>query len=111
MDKNVSIITLGCKVNKYESDCIATMLENAGYKTFDELIKADYYIINTCAVTNEAEKKSRQYISKINKINPDAKILVCGCASDTDKKKFLDKKGVEKVFAYQRKDLILKSMI
>ncbi len=112
MDKiKVCLITLGCKVNKYESDCIAKMLENVGFETTEEFEFADYYIINTCAVTNEAEKKSRQYVSKINKINPNAKILVCGCASEADKEKFLNKNNVVKVFAYQRKDLILKYLL
>ena len=50
----VALITLGCKVNKYESDCIARMLEENNIETCDDVVKADFYIINTCAVTNEA---------------------------------------------------------
>ena len=52
---SVSIITLGCKQNKYESDCMAKIIEDAGYYVTDKLEKADIYIINTCAVTAEAE--------------------------------------------------------
>ena len=65
----VVIITLGCKQNKYESDCMARILEENGYDVTENLEVADIYIINTCAVTSEAEKKSRQYIAKINKLN------------------------------------------
>ena len=61
---SVSIITLGCKQNKYESDCMARIIETAGYNVTDKLEMADIYIINSCAVTAEAEKKSRQYITK-----------------------------------------------
>ena len=104
----ISILTLGCKVNKYESDCLLRMLEDIGFSVSEELIFADNYIINSCAVTNEAEKKSRQYISKINKINPNAKILFCGCASEKNNESLLQKKNVIKVFVNQRKDEIVK---
>lgn len=83
-----SIITLGCKVNEYESQSMLTQLENNGYQVAEGLVFADYYIINTCAVTNMAERKSRQVIAKIKKINPDAKILVCGCASQFNIEQF-----------------------
>lgn len=85
---SVSIITLGCKQNKYESDCMAQIIEDAGYFVSDKLEKADIYIINTCAVTAEAEKKSRQYIAKCNKLNPSAKIIICGCASENSIEQF-----------------------
>ena len=65
----VVIITLGCKQNKYESDCMARILGNNGYIVSENLEIADIYILNTCAVTSEAEKKSRQYIAKFNKFN------------------------------------------
>ena len=87
----ISVLTLGCKVNKYESDVISHDLEENGHEVFDNLVKADVYIINTCAVTSEAEKKSRQMIAKCKKLNPDAKILVCGCASQNNFKQFEDK--------------------
>jgi threonylcarbamoyladenosine tRNA methylthiotransferase MtaB len=83
-----SIITLGCKVNEYESQSMLAQLENAGYEVVEGLVDADYYIINTCAVTNMAERKSRQVIAKIKKLNPDSKILVCGCASQHNLEQF-----------------------
>ena len=75
-----SIITLGCKVNEYESQSMITQLETTGHTVVEGLQVADYYIINTCAVTNMAERKSRQVIAKIKKLNPLAKILVCAIA-------------------------------
>lgn len=85
---SVSIITLGCKQNKYESDCMAKLIEDNGYYVTDKLEKADIYIINTCAVTAEAEKKSRQYVAKCHKLNPSAKIIICGCASENSIEQF-----------------------
>lgn len=89
MEKNqaglsVSVFTLGCKVNLYESRQIVSQLLQAGYDAFEGLKKADIFVINTCAVTNEAERKSRQAVARCKKLNPSAKILVCGCASQKD---------------------------
>ena len=90
----VSIVTLGCKQNKYESDCMAKILEDNGYDVSESLEFADIYIINTCAVTNEAEKKSRQHIVKCRKLNPDSKIIICGCASENNLEQFKNKENV-----------------
>lgn len=85
----VSIINLGCKVNKYESDSIASSLIKEGIDVIYDFSYADVYIVNTCAVTNEAEKKSRQMVSKCVSINSNAKILVLGCASQHNKNQFI----------------------
>ena len=89
--EKVCFITLGCKVNKYESDCMARILKDHGYAISHDLEPADIYIVNSCAVTNEGEKKSRQVISKIRAINPTAKIVYTGCASEHSLKQFEDK--------------------
>lgn len=89
--KKISIITLGCKVNQYESEELAEILEKDGYNVTMGLTEADIYVINTCAVTNEAERKSRNIITKLLKLNENAKIYICGCASEHNKDKF--KKG------------------
>lgn len=86
--KKVCLINLGCKVNKYEIDCMATILNNNGYEITYNHEPADYYILGSCAVTNEAEKKSRQYITKLTKLNPNAKIIVVGCASEHNPEQF-----------------------
>ena len=87
----ISVLTLGCKVNKYESDSIIFELNKRGYEASDKLEWADVYIINTCAVTNEAEKKSRQMIERARKFNPNAKICVMGCASQNRPEQFADR--------------------
>lgn len=77
----VAVLTLGCKVNQYESDSLVFELQKRGYEATTELEAADAYIINTCAVTNEAERKSRQMIQRARKFNENAKIFIIGCAS------------------------------
>ncbi len=86
--KKVCLINLGCKVNKYEIDSMANILSSNGYQITYNHEFADYYILATCAVTNESEKKSRQYITKLLKFNPKAKIIVCGCASQNNPEQF-----------------------
>ena len=102
----IVIITLGCKQNKYESDCMAKILKDNGYEVSENLELADIYIINTCAVTSEAEKKSRQYIAKCNKLNPKCKIIVCGCSSENNIEQF-EKNNVYSIFGTEGKQNIL----
>ncbi len=90
----IVVFNLGCKVNKYESDSIARSLREKGHEVVCELEKADLYILNTCAVTNEAERKSRQCVTRCLKLNPDAKVIVTGCASQAGADQFGSKKGV-----------------
>ena len=85
------VFTLGCKVNECESDSLIAGLVERGYEVSDKLVEADLYIVNTCAVTAEAEKKSRQMASRIKKLNPNAKIIFTGCAVQKDSKAFADK--------------------
>ena len=87
----ICILTLGCKVNKYESDALMNNLLEKGYEVSEELEGADIYVINTCAVTAEAEKKSRQMIAKCRKLNNFSKIFICGCASEHNPKQFIEK--------------------
>lgn len=75
------VFNLGCKVNQYESDKIAEELAKIGYEVSEELVFADVYVLNTCAVTAEAERKSRQAVARCRALNNDAKVFVCGCAS------------------------------
>ena len=87
------VYTLGCKVNDVESGSIIRGLEELGYTVSRALEPADLYIINTCAVTAEAERKSRQTVGKFIKCNPAAKVIVCGCASQKSPSAFLEKGG------------------
>lgn len=78
--KKVALHNLGCKVNSYETDAMEQMLKDAGYEivNFGEEA-ADIYIINTCSVTNIADRKSRQMLHKAKKMNPDAIVIAAGC--------------------------------
>lgn len=102
------VFTLGCKVNEVESASLAAALENAGWETDNKLSYADVYILNTCAVTREAERKSRQLIARVKKFNPSAKIFVCGCASEKDAESFYEK-GAVFVTGARKKQEILKA--
>ena len=102
------VFTLGCKVNDVESGSIIRGLQDLGYKVARELCKADVYIFNTCAVTAEAERKSRQAIGKALKLNQNAKIIVCGCAGEKNPSAFLEKsKNVVAVVGAKAKNKVL----
>ena len=77
----VGICSLGCKVNIYEAEFVANILKENNYEIVDFEDKADIYIINTCSVTNESDKKSRKMINRARKNNKDAIIIVMGCYS------------------------------
>ena len=77
----IAFHTLGCKVNQYESEAMAQMFRRAGYEIVGERDFADVYVVNTCTVTSIADKKSRQYIRRMKKVNPDSIVAVTGCYS------------------------------
>ena len=77
----VGICTLGCKVNIYESEFVESLLKKNNYQIVDFTDKADIYIINTCSVTNESDKKSRKMINRARRTNKEAIIVVMGCYS------------------------------
>lgn len=101
------VFTLGCKVNSCESDSLITGLKERGYEVYDTLTYADLYIVNTCAVTSEAEKKSRQMVARINKHNKNAKIIFTGCATEKNPQAFFGKENVTLVTGSQAKSKIL----
>ena len=79
------IETLGCKVNTYESNAMLKIFNEAGYQEVDFKEIADVYVINTCTVTNMAERKSRQMLRRVKEINPSAVLVVCGCYAQVAK--------------------------
>ena len=101
------VFTLGCKVNDVESGSIIRGLKDLGYEVSRELEYADLYVVNTCAVTAEAARKSRQAIGKALKFNKAAKVLVCGCAAEKNPEDFLDKEGVFAVVGAKGKNTVL----
>ena len=83
----VSFITLGCKVNQFETEAMIEILEGDGFKVLPANEVSDIYIINTCAVTKESERKSRQFINKAKRINPNALVVAVGCSVQLNSKK------------------------
>lgn len=77
--KKVALHNLGCKVNAYETEAMQELLERHGYEIVPFQEGADVYIINTCTVTNMADRKSRQMLHKARKMNPDSIVVACGC--------------------------------
>ncbi len=108
--KTVSLINLGCKVNQYESEQIAGILDGAGFSVSFGLKPADIYVLNTCAVTNEGERKSRNMLTKLIKLNPDAQIYVCGCASQNNQSNFVNNPNVKMVIGTKNKNDIAKKI-
>lgn len=84
--KTAAIITLGCKVNQYETNAMSQKLLENGYEVVEHNQKADVYIINTCTVTNMSDRKSRQMIRKAKEMNPQAKVIAVGCYVQVAKK-------------------------
>ncbi len=101
------VFTLGCKMNEVESESLARGLLERGFTVTGELCVADLYLLNTCAVTAEAEKKSRQAVARMRKFNPLAPVLVCGCASHFHPEQFAQKEGVYFITGAQKKQEIL----
>lgn len=104
------VYTLGCKVNYYESEAIINKLKEYG-DTTTTLEFADVYVINTCAVTNEAEHKSRGIIAKINKINPNAKIYIMGCSSKLHGESYINRPNVKAVLGTSSKEKIVDAIL
>ena len=92
--KKVGIYTLGCKVNQYESEAIAEKFEARGYTVVSPEEPCDLYVINTCTVTAESDRKARQFIRRAHKKQSDAAILVTGCLAQTSPEDVLAIEGV-----------------
>ena len=102
-----AFLTLGCKVNQYETDAMRELLEAAGYDIVDFKERADVYIINTCSVTNMADRKSRQMIHRARKKNPDAVVVAAGCYVQAAENE-LKEKGIADVLIgnNKKKDIV-----
>ena len=84
--KKVAFITLGCKVNQYETNAMIQQLLENGYEIVEHTEKADIYIVNTCTVTNISDRKSRQMLRRVKGLNPKALVIACGCYVQVAKK-------------------------
>lgn len=100
-------ITLGCRVNQYESDAMAELLREAGWEVTDDPSASDLCIINTCTVTNIADRKSRQMISKAHRMNENAKLIACGCFTQRSPEEAKRLSGVDAVLGSADKNRIV----
>lgn len=105
--KRAALHNLGCKVNAYETDAMQQMLEEAGYEIVSFTDEADVYIINTCSVTNMADRKSRQMIHRARKLNSQAAVVAAGCYVQTSTQKVIDDLAVDIVVGNNQKNQLV----
>jgi threonylcarbamoyladenosine tRNA methylthiotransferase MtaB len=83
-----AFVTLGCKINQYETEAVREEILDLGYREVPSRQPADVYIVNTCSVTRRSGVKSRRYIQRVARLNPESKILVMGCSTPSEKEAF-----------------------
>lgn len=110
MRKKVALHNLGCKVNAYETDAMQELLKEAGYEIVPFQPGADIYLINTCTVTNIADRKSRQMLHKAKKMNPDAIVVAAGCYAQTDTGKLNQDEAVDLILGNNQKKNIVEAL-
>ncbi len=110
MKKKAAIHNLGCKVNAYEAEAMQQLLEEAGYEIVPFEKGADVYIINTCSVTNIADRKSRQMLHKAKKMNPEAIVVAAGCYAQTDTETLKADLAVDLILGNNRKQNIVEAL-
>ena len=101
--KKAALHNLGCKVNAYETEAMQQMLENAGYEIVDFHETADVYVINTCSVTNMADRKSRQMIHRAKKMNPEAVVVAAGCYVQTKEEEAVADEAIDIIIGNNKK--------
>ncbi len=107
MKKKAALHNLGCKVNAYETEAMQQMLEAAGYEIVPFEPGADVYVINTCTVTNIADRKSRQMLHKAKKMNPDAIVVAAGCYVQAGTEKAQEDLSIDLIIGNNKKqDLV-----
>lgn len=107
MEKTVAFYTLGCKVNQYETNAMEQQFIQNNYKIVENTEKADIYVINTCTVTNMADRKSRQMLRRVKEINQSAVIVVCGCYAQVAKKELEQIPEVDIILGINEKNKIV----
>lgn len=106
-EKTVSFITLGCKVNQYDSDAMRTLFIKNGYKVAESDTPADVYVVNTCSVTSIGDRKSRQMVRRIRRENPSAVIAVAGCYAQLAPEVFEKMGNVDVIVGMQNRSRIV----
>ena len=110
MGNKVALHNLGCKVNAYEIEAMQQLLEEAGYEIVPFEPGADIYVINTCTVTNIADRKSRQMLHKAKKMNPDAIVVATGCYVQTGGEKLEKDEAIDLVLGNNQKGNIVDAL-
>lgn len=101
--KKAALHNLGCKVNAYETEAMQQMLEAAGYEIVPFTEMADVYVINTCSVTNMADRKSRQMLHRAKKMNPDAVVVAAGCYVQTKEQEAMVDEAIDIIIGNNKK--------
>lgn len=102
----VSFFTLGCKVNQFETEAMIELLEKEGFEVVEPSDNSDIFIVNTCAVTGESDRKSKQIIKRCKKINPNALVAAVGCSTQLNSKKIIEETDVDIVIGTKNKSII-----
>ena len=110
MGNKVALHNLGCKVNAYEIEAMQQLLEEAGYEIVPFEPGADIYVINTCTVTNIADRKSRQMLHKAKKMNPEAIVVATGCYVQTGGEKLEKDEAIDLVLGNNQKINIVEAL-
>lgn len=105
--KTVAFHTLGCKVNQYETEALINLFKENDFEILNDNEVADVYVINTCTVTNIGNKKSRQFIRKVKKINPNSLVAVVGCYSQIEPKEVENISGVNIVLGTNNREKLI----
>ena len=101
--KKAALHNLGCKVNAYETEAMQQLLEEAGYEIVPFSEKADVYVVNTCSVTNMADRKSRQMLHKAKKLNPDSIVVGAGCYVQTKEQEAISDLAIDIIIGNNKK--------
>ncbi|SKC79628.1 tRNA (N(6)-L-threonylcarbamoyladenosine(37)-C(2))-methylthiotransferase MtaB [Maledivibacter halophilus] len=105
--KRVAFYTLGCKVNQYDTEAMIELFEKNDYEVVENSEKADVYVINTCTVTNLGDRKSRQFIRRSKKRNPNSIVVVVGCYAQTAPEEVMEIEGVNLVLGTNERNKIV----
>lgn len=103
----IAFLTLGCKVNSYETEQMKSRFEDAGYRIVAFSEQADIYLVNTCTVTNIADRKSRKMLHRARKMNPDALVVAAGCYVDSAKRKGEEDEAIDLFLSNIEKDRVV----
>lgn len=104
--KRVAFKTLGCRLNQYETDAIASQFQDKGFKLVPFDKEADVYVINSCTVTHQSDHKSRNFINQANRKNPDSVLVVTGCMANNSKNELENRKEINYVVENDHKSSV-----